>query len=153
MSSMEPPVDWRNPGRPGDDPDGLLRAYFRAELPDPWPEFRRPRDRSGSEAVPLRARPSLKEAAANQSRTRFRSQLALAASVGLLLLGTVVLSGQFHSRTPETPYGTPNANRRAVPDMIMKESLLQEVEVRPGPDGRPMRQDKPTKYLIEFYKP
>jgi hypothetical protein len=145
MSSVDPSVEWQHPGRPEHDPDGQLRAFFRAQMPEPWPAFRLPRDRSGMATVPERVVPS---------RTARHSRLALAATVVVLLVGTLLLSGKFHSSpAPETDYGTPSANRRAVPDMIMKESLIQEVETRPGPDGRPVRQNKPTKYVIEFFTP
>jgi hypothetical protein len=142
MNNLEPSVDWRNRGRPG-DPDGLLRAFFRAELPDPWPEFRRP-DRSARPAAP--ARPP-----AGRSWTAMRSRLALAATVAVLLLGTLLLSGKFHNSPAEPPLGTPSA--KSPWPYIQKESLLQEVEERTGPDGKPIRQDQPTKLLIEFYEP
>jgi hypothetical protein len=123
MSNLESPADWRHLGRPDDDPDGLLRAFFRAELPQPWPAFRRPDDRDRA-ATPARPR----------SWTAARSRLALAATVAVLLLGTLLLSGQFHGSTPATRYGTPAAK----PYWKMQESLEQE-------------QNQPTKLKIEFY--
>jgi hypothetical protein len=56
--------------------DGLLKAYYEREMPNPWPEFRIP--------APLRLSgwPNL---------TRW----AVAASVGLLLAGYLALAGFF----------------------------------------------------------
>jgi hypothetical protein len=125
MSKLEPPVDWRHAGRPGPDPDGLLRAFFRAELPDPWPACRRSEDRS-SFAVPSRA-------FGNRTWTAARSRLMLAATFVLLLLGTLLLGGQFHSSAPETPFGPPTAKP------YWKESLRQG-------------QDQPTELLIQVYE-
>jgi hypothetical protein len=133
MSKLEPPVDWRHAGRPGDDPDGLLRAYFRAELPAPWPAWRRPDDRArsaGTPAVPARSR----------TWTGARRRLAMAAAGAVLLLSTLLLSGRFHGSPPPTRFGGPQeANpywKR--PDWKMKESLEQE-------------QDQPTKLRIDVY--
>ena len=33
----------RPPVSPGEDLDGLLRAFYQAQLPHPWPEFQAPR--------------------------------------------------------------------------------------------------------------
>lgn len=153
MSSLEPPVDWRNAGRPGDDLDGLLRAYFRSEMPEPWPPFRQP-DREAPAAAPFRpvAGPPARNGTARPRLTAaVRGRLALAAAAAVLLLGTLLVAGKFHDRPPETPFGAPQA--KPYWKYIQKESLLQEVEERPGPDGKPVRQDQPTKLLIEFYEP
>lgn len=150
MSSVEPPDDWRNPGRPGEDPDGLLRAFFRSEVPDPWPAFRRPDDHSPSAFA---GRPASGRASRPRLGAAVRGRLALAAAAVVLLLGTLLLAGRFPADPAETPYGGPPAADKRVHDVIMKESLLQEVEQRTGPDGRPVRQDQPTKVLIEFYEP
>jgi hypothetical protein len=74
MSLIEPP-----PVRPGDDLDGLLRAYFQAQMPHPWPALKLPPARSRWAAV--------------------RRRLALAASVALLLLGALLLPGQYLPRS------------------------------------------------------
>lgn len=63
------------------DVDGVLRHFFRAEMPDPWPEVQVP------EAAPA-------------VRRRFNwmhatSRLALAASILLMVLGYVALAGMF----------------------------------------------------------
>src|SRR5262245_23306735 len=60
------------------DVEGLLRAFYRSEMPSPWPAFAPPRPR----VLPFRP------AARPRQRRGFRSlsRLALVASVALLLL-------------------------------------------------------------------
>ncbi|HJT78424.1 MAG TPA: hypothetical protein VJ739_14570 [Gemmataceae bacterium] len=120
---------------PGDDPEAQLRAFFRAEMPHPWPGLTPPDyvtplpSRNGTGAAPgkrLRWLPAL--------RAGVRSRLALAATIGLLLLGTLLLSGRFHVPPPEPPTGQPVA--QPIKDFILNESLIQEP-------------DQPTKYRIE----
>src|SRR3954471_1739881 len=74
-------------GRPplpsGDDLDGLLRAFYRAQLPSPWPALKAP-------PPPAARRP----APGPRGWPLLRSRLALAASVALLVLGSLLFSGQ-----------------------------------------------------------
>jgi hypothetical protein len=91
MSVTQPPVEPRETGRPADDLDGLLREFFQAELPRPWPAFARP----GRATMPLPGAPSW--------RLRFRSSLALAASLILLALSLGLLSG----RSTPSPQSAP----------------------------------------------
>ncbi len=149
MSSMEPPTaGWRRPGLPGDDPDALLRRFFRAELPHPWPDWAPP--------VRAAATPSRNGTGEKRSpwvpalRAKARSRLALAAAVGLLLVGTLVLSGKFHVPTPEPPPAPGMA--KPIDDFIIKESLLQEVDEKAGPDGKTVKHDQPTQYRMDFYE-
>jgi hypothetical protein len=60
--------------------DHALRAYFRAEMPSPWPEARIPHDQP-------RPRRSLVQ--------RFAGRTALAASILLLIIGYLALAGAF----------------------------------------------------------
>jgi hypothetical protein len=70
---------------PGDDLDGLLKAYFQEEMPSPWPGAPDPEELSPLTVSPLpRRRHSL-----------WNSRYALAASVALLLAGGWLLSGRF----------------------------------------------------------
>jgi hypothetical protein len=92
---MRPPSKPANPegGRPaGDELDGLLRAYFRAEMPDPWPAA--PVPERANERLVLTLPPAREEAAPRHS-SLFRSRLALALSVALLILGALLLGGRF----------------------------------------------------------
>src|SRR5262245_9060274 len=110
MSISQPPVEHRQSGPSADDVDGLLRDFFQASLPRPWPAFVRPQ----RETLPL-VRPA-------SWRRRFRSSLALAASVAILALGLGLLPGKFVDR-PSTPLpgaGDPNATN-----------------VKPGKDATP----------------
>jgi hypothetical protein len=85
MAVVTPPtIVPRSGPPPEDDLDGLLRAYFKAEMPDPWPSFEAPAPRNG--VLPLRG--------AKTSRfTLWRSRLALAASILLLIAGALFLIG------------------------------------------------------------
>ena len=69
--------------------DGLLGAFFRAEMPSPWPAFRRP----------ATVRPALDPTRAARRPTYAR--LALAASVGLLFVGSWLLPATFSPRAPQ----------------------------------------------------
>jgi hypothetical protein len=114
----------RNPGRggrPPEDLDALLRAYFRSEMPEPWPTLQPPAD-----VVPPPAR---KRWPMNASRW------VLAASVALLLVGQVVLSGKF------TDYSSAKADGTFQPPVADRNggkvrSYKVEVEEAIGPDGK-----------------
>ena len=73
--------------RPGGDVDQLLRDYFRAEMPAPWPAVLAPVEGQTASGTPARR------------RSPYRSRFALAASLLLLLSGYWVLSGMFSSYT------------------------------------------------------
>lgn len=74
MSHLSPP--------PANDVDNVLRTFFKAQMPAPWPSLKAP-------AV---------VAATAKGWPMMRSRLALAASVALLALGLSFLSGAFHGR-------------------------------------------------------
>src|SRR5438105_15021813 len=85
MTVVNPPNIVPNAGRPPeDDLDGLLRAYFQAEMPDPWPSFEAPAPRNGF-LPPRRPQP--------RRFALWRSRLALAASILLLIAGALFLFG------------------------------------------------------------
>jgi hypothetical protein len=69
---------------PPDELDGLLRAFFQAEIPDPWPSLEAPAPRIALPVTPDSVRKGF-----------WSSHLALAASVALLLGGSLFLSGSF----------------------------------------------------------
>jgi hypothetical protein len=86
MSITRPPIEPRE-SRQADDVDGLLREFFQSALPRPWPAFQRPI----RGIIPL--------ARSTGWRRRFRSSLALAASVAILALGVGLLPGRFSDRS------------------------------------------------------
>jgi hypothetical protein len=69
----------------GDEVDDLLRAFFRSEMPDPWPAWS-PSKPPASLPTPA-PRPRL--------RPLFRSRFTLAASVAILLIGQLWLLGSY----------------------------------------------------------
>jgi hypothetical protein len=82
----------RNPMNSGEqlpeNVDGLLRAFFAAERPEPWPVLKPP-----AEPTSPTRRPTLRR------RTLIRSRGALAASLLILLAGPLYLSGRFADMT------------------------------------------------------
>jgi hypothetical protein len=68
---------------PANDVDGVLRAFFKGQVPAPWPALKAP------DVVVTTAK----------GWPMMRSRLALAASVALLALGLSLVSGAFHGRT------------------------------------------------------
>lgn len=101
-------------GSPVDKIDHLLRAFFRAEVPDPWPAA--PTPEIVSRPLPARRRDSL-----------WRSRLALAASIALLLIGQWLLAGFFTgapTRSPDAP-SDGQAKRHVLP--------ADPMDLPPGP--------------------
>ena len=89
--STQPPVS------PGEDLDGLLRAFYQAQLPHPWPDCKVPAA-GGAPSARLRRSALL------------RSRLALAASVALLFTGSFLLPRQAPRQTgPEVEIRSPTA--------------------------------------------
>jgi hypothetical protein len=117
---------------PDDEIDGLLRAFYRAQVPQPWPEWKAP---DAPQTVPLRPAPR---------RPLWRSRLALAASVALLALSSLFLPGKA-PRQPQSPARPPihngEATRRAAPGKTVKSSLSLE-----------QPKDGPTKIKVEAYE-
>jgi hypothetical protein len=72
----------RLPVSPGEDLDGLLRAFYQAQLPHPWPDFQAP------EAAVTPSERGLRRHALPRSR------LALAAGVAVLIAGSFIPPGK-----------------------------------------------------------
>ena len=70
-------------GPSSDELDGMLRSFFRAEVPDPWPTMKFP------EAVVKLHKPR------RSTWLRIGPRLAVAASVAFLLLGYLALGSMF----------------------------------------------------------
>jgi hypothetical protein len=96
MRYEQPPVLARNYGRPPDDIDGLLRAFLRAEMPDPWPTMKFPTRTQTLRPTALRRWPLL------------NSRFALAATVALCLVGSMSLASIFSTDAPTLPGAKPD---------------------------------------------
>ena len=101
-----------------DDLDSLLGAYFRSEMPHPWPVLNHPR-----KTTP--ARKADRHAGDGASSSKF----ALAASLTLLLAGGWLLSDKFG--TPSSPLipliGKGIAGKNGTPPMPQKGQPAEEL--------------------------
>jgi len=93
--------------------DDILRDYFQAQMPHPWPACRMP------SAAPARRVGSF--------WSRYTGRLALAASVAVLVGGYLTLANYF------PPQQVPNSLERAVDGAIG----LKEKKARPTPSTPP----------------
>jgi hypothetical protein len=124
MTVVTPPTIVPRSGQPPeDDLDGLLRAYFQAEMPDPWPSFEAPVPRNG--VLPLR-RPKASRFAP------WRSRLALAASILLLIAAALfLLSGSWSTDGPAKTDLLPSAQKDPLPSAPPP----NDPSILVGPDG------------------
>jgi hypothetical protein len=131
---------------PDDELDGLLRAFFRAERPDPWPAMKAPPPTLPFVTPSVNGRGTAKQsllpcpspAGKATRRPLWRSRLALAASVALLLGGTLFLprtSLRWQAPAgPDAPGGHPTADTGP-----LKKLLHGETPKKPGaPPIKPM---------------
>jgi hypothetical protein len=81
--------------------DDLLRGYFRAEMPDPWPTMTAPE--------PTLRAPSRPLLPARQRWFRIGARLALAASIGFILVAYLALARNFPQVKHERPGLPPGA--------------------------------------------
>ncbi len=97
MNVEHPPVQSRRFNGPPDDLDRLLSAFLRAELPDPWPMLRAP-TLPASQPLPAKGwrLPRLGG-----------SRFALAATVTLCLIGSLLLGHIFPKNLPLGPDASP----------------------------------------------
>lgn len=135
MRIVEPPsLDSPGRGR-GGDLDGLLSAFFRSELPHPWP---RPEVPDEQPSLPLKV-----TRLGDRARPALRSRFALAASVALILAGSWLLSGGFEE------LATPGTRKMAPPTGDpMEDSMRPRLRERMivDPSGQ-------TKFQIEIDLP
>jgi len=112
-----PPIDANGVSHGPDDLDEMLFAFFRSEMPDPWPELKLP-PRMPS-APPVR----LASAVPSPSRRPwFRSpRFALAASVALLIGGYAVMSAALAPPVPPESTNFGPASPRPVLKEMHKE--------------------------------
>jgi hypothetical protein len=112
---------------PGDDLDGILRDFYRSEMPHPWPEMEVP-----LATVKFAVRPATLPMGRRYSLGG-SSRLALAASIGLLALGIIFLGGKSSKIEPMGPDLNRSIGSRVEDDptssgkaRITKESLTQD---------------------------
>jgi len=102
--------------KPSGDLDSLLRGFFRSQMPHPWPAPRLPHFRATPAKRPISPR-----------RPLIRSRWALAASISLLLLGSLLLPGRL---TPTSQPGSdptgPGYGRDILHDQMKKEQKMKE---------------------------
>jgi hypothetical protein len=121
QSVVEPQVGNRSP----DDLDGLLRAFFRAQVPEPWPLLKSPATKSSQQGP-----------GAPRGLSLLRSRIALAASLLILLLGQLFISGMFSDYAHSTADGdrgkteATNLNRRPRFPVLRSAPGLSQPETR-----------------------
>jgi hypothetical protein len=114
-----------NARRSPDEVDALLRRFFRAQMPSPWPTFQPP-------AEPRVLSPVVRPDRWGQVRSRF----ALAAAIALLVLGSFVLSGLSPSpRAAATPEERSYFSSPRYEQQILNDQKAREIGVRIDDQG------------------
>jgi hypothetical protein len=133
MNVFVPPSTVNQNGRSSEDElDGVLRAFYQAELPSPWPSLEAPAMRNDILPMrpPVRRFPML------------RSRLALAACVAFLVAGPLALSTYFGGTKTDIvakpnstePFGDVRANRELPWNPVLKDNTTSiKVDVPYGP--------------------
>jgi len=121
-----------SPVPPGEDLDVLLGAFFKGEMPAPWPAFQPP---VRARTLPMPARPP-----AGPYRFAPGSRFSLVASVAVLLLAAWMLGGKFSSPpgAPLPELGPGSANRKQTFPVLPRtpaEDALPEVKLLPDGEG------------------
>jgi len=116
------------PVSPGGNIDALLGAFYKGEMPEPWPAFQPPRRQSVLPFGRAKSRP----------RFALGSRLALAASVLLLLLGGWLLCDQFPGLPQPSRFNVPNVEKPDADSRHGKPPVLS-----PDPTGPGHKQQKP----------
>jgi len=136
MSVMEPPLMNRSNFSPADEElEGLLRSFFRDELPHPWPALNPP----AAAILPL------PQTAGHRPAALSRSQVALAASVALLFGGQAWLYHSHQAEESSTPGNSSPGDLLAKPDLHGKKPQSTGVPVTAKENGprslpvKPMR--------------
>jgi hypothetical protein len=111
-----PPNGPRARGLPDDDLDRMLFAYFKHEMPDPWPNLPLPagKVRPAAEALPHR-------------RSSRDARYALAASVAMLVGTCWYLSDRMPASLPERPENVANGVSSLPKPMRSKTSTAKDV--------------------------
>jgi hypothetical protein len=120
---------------PGDDVDALLRDFFRKEMPAPRPAFQVPRERP---VAPVLSFPA--PAGPAPRRSSWRSRLALAASIALLIGSSALLPGRLvgprsESRPIGIVPGTDEGKKDRIYDYVPDKGVI-ETTPAPKADSR-----------------
>ena len=111
------------PLKPSDDLEALLRAFFRSQMPPSWPSPRLPL----ASVMPLRRPPRI-------GSSLIRSRWALAASVALLLLSSLLLPSRFtHDVNPEKKISAPAISSDDIHRKMDREHKNKEFENKNKP--------------------
>jgi hypothetical protein len=141
MNSVKiPPVSSNGVGHGHDDLGDVLRAFFRSEMPQPWPKLKLPTQERVIAPFP----PPTASKKSWPRRWLFNSRTALAAALGVLIVGQLLLSDTLKPKatdpldgrvdpTAHDPVKKPGKDvldqRPAAdpedPDVILDESLIQ----------------------------
>jgi len=117
---IHPPLLLRRHEPPRDGLDRLLHDFFRAEMPKPWPRMSALDEELTARAVP--ARPS--------RWLGVRRQLAVAAAVGLVLIGYLALARSFPgiNRPAAAPRNTERdmGKKLDVPKLNLERTIQQQ---------------------------
>jgi hypothetical protein len=117
MNIVKPPVSSRF-RQPPEEIDGLLRAWLRSEMPDPWP------------APPALPEPPARLALPRTARWfHLGSRFALAATLAACLVGSLVLASLFPSLAPP-------ANKPTLDDTNIGRAIIIKTT---SPDGHPVK--------------
>jgi hypothetical protein len=119
--STRPPVNPRF-ASPPDELDGLLRRFYRAQLPQPWPAP----PRLESEQQTTEAPRKLAVARLFRGATR----VAVAAAVAFLVIGYLALQGWFPDPRPTS--AKPQLQR----DQFARKLKIEESKPANNPDAR-----------------
>ena len=150
MNSVKfPPVSSNGVGHGHDDLGDVLRAFFRSEMPQPWPKLKL----STQERVIVPFPPPTASKKSWPRRWLFNSRTALAAALGVLIVGQLLLSDTLKPKASDildtdskptakklvTPPGEADRHLQPAvdpedPDVILDESLVQ-----PGNDPTSMK--------------
>jgi hypothetical protein len=136
MNVKHPPAQPRNFGRPSEELDGLLYAFMRAEVPDPWPMMKAPAQPTPA-TLPLKTRrwPRLSG-----------SRLALAATVTLCLVGSLMLTHLF-------PGDSLQGRDKASTEMIAPRNTTSPLTSPPKGNGwKSFTDETPTGLKVKGYE-
>jgi hypothetical protein len=128
---------------PGDDLDALLRAYFRAQMPAPWPAFRAP---GKARLLPFRGRAQGASAPWVGRAVLVAASLFLLAAMALMPRPTG--GGSYLVTPPVRMIGEPEAKPGALPRGPGSVKPGQLTPDRPGVTPRPEHDGGHTGFKI-----